>query len=195
MEYLLNGTKNINIKKFKKMEKIYFKETGKEVQMGDTLTVKFEIKTHLLGDITEIIHIKLTEETLPQLLKAGIIITKPTVDIPMNIEYYINKAINRLKLPSTTVTACFDKISSIYPNILFSIILKEIAIELDKKYEDHIKNSPVIYGISTTDGRIFLIDKKYIKNYKNFAAFRSVEDAKIACKIIKDTFKDMFKNE
>ena len=42
------------------MEKIYFKETGKEVQMGDILTVKFEIKTHLLGDITEIIHIRLT---------------------------------------------------------------------------------------------------------------------------------------
>lgn len=177
------------------MEKIYFKETGKEVQMGDTLTVKFEMKTHLLGDIIEIIHIKLTEETLPQLLKAGIIITKPVVDIPMNIEYYINKAINKLKLPSAVATACFDKISSIYPNLLFSIILKEIAIELDKKYEDHIRNSPVIYGISTTDGRIFIVDKKYIKNYKNFAAFRSVEDAKIACKIVKDTFKDMFKNE
>lgn len=195
MEYLLNGTKNINIKKFKKMEKIYFKETGKEVQMGDTLTVKFEMKTHLLGDIIEIIHIKLTEETLPQLLKAGIIITKPTVDIPMDIQYYINKAINRLKLPSAAVTACFAKINNTYPGYLFSIILKEIAIELDKKYEDHIKNSPVIYGISTTDGRIFLINKKYIKNYKNFAAFRSVEDAKIACKIVKDTFKDMFKNE
>ena len=177
------------------MEKIYFKETGKEVQMGDILTVKFEIKTHLLGDITEIIHIRLTEETLPQLLKAGIIITKPTVDIPMDIEYYINKAINRLKLPSAVATACFAKINNTYHGALFSIILKEIAIELDKKYEDHIRNSPVIYGISTTDGRIFLVDKKYIKNYKNFAAFRSIEDAKIAYKIVKETFKDMFKNE
>jgi hypothetical protein len=163
--------------------------------MGDTLTVSFTMKTHLLGDITEIIHIKLTEETLPQLLKAGIIITKPTVDIPMNIEYYINKAINRLELPSATVTACFARINNTYPGALFSIILKEIAIELDKKYEDHIRNSPVIYGISTLNGSISPINKKHIKNYKDFAAFRSVEDAKIACKIVKDTFKDIFKNE
>ena len=72
--------------------------------------------------------------------------------------------------------------------------MREIAIELDLKYKDHIQDSPKIYVVSLLDGRITEANKAHIKNYKNFAAFRSIEDAKIACRITRDILKEMFKS-
>ena len=45
------------------------------------------------------------------------------------------------------------------------------------------------------DGRITKANKAYIKNYRNFAAFRTIEDAKIACRIVKPILKEMFKSK
>ena len=42
------------------------------------------------------------------------------------------------------------------------------------------------------DGRITKANKAHIKNYRNFAAFRSVEDARIACRFLKGSLKEMF---
>ena len=75
-----------------------------------------------------------------------------------------------------------------------NIVLREIACILDEKYPDHINKSDKIYIISTFDGRIHEVSKAYIKNYRNFAAFRTIEDAKIACNIVRDQLKDMFKS-
>lgn len=74
----------------------------------------------------------------------------------------------------------------------FSIILKEIAVYLDLQYEDHIKNCKEVYSISLIDGRIYKLYAPQIKNYKNFAAFRTIDDAKKACKIMKPYLKRMF---
>ena len=45
------------------------------------------------------------------------------------------------------------------------------------------------------DGRITKANKAYIKNYRNFAAFRTIEDAKIACRIVKPILTEMFKSK
>lgn len=81
-----------------------------------------------------------------------------------------------------------------YPAAAFAMVLREIAIELDKKYEDHISNSPEIYSISLTDGRITKLYKSSIRSYKNFAAFRTIDDAKFACKVLREVLKDMFRD-
>lgn len=81
-----------------------------------------------------------------------------------------------------------------YPAAAFAIVLREIAIELDKKYEDHISNSPEIYSISLVDGRITKLYKSRIRSYKNFAAFRTIDDAKFACKVLREVLKDMFRD-
>ena len=88
-----------------------------------------------------------------------------------------------------------NSVDSILPAASLSMVLREIAIELDKKYEDHIENSPEIYVISLLDGRITKANKAHIRNYRNFAAFRTIEDAKIACKIVKPILKEMFKSK
>jgi hypothetical protein len=92
-------------------------------------------------------------------------------------------------------TGWLNSISAINNAAAFTIVLKEIAIELDKKYEDHIENSPRIFVISTLDGRIIEINKAKVKNFRNFAAFRTLEDAKLACKILRGPLKAMFSSK
>ena len=67
---------------------------------------------------------------------------------------------------------------------VISLLLKTIAVELDKKYPDHIKNSKEIYSISLISGKIGKIYKEKIKSFNNFAAFRTMEDAEVAYHIM-----------
>ena len=181
------------------MEKIYLKN-GKEVQLGDTLTKVSKRKDPFFGKGTVIEHIVVTKDILPKLIKAGIVTTKldekPVAEtkIPMELDYYIEKIANKLNWKVEKVYNYLNNVDTILPAAAFSMVLREVAVELDKKYKDHIEKSPEIYVVSLLDGRITKANKAHIKNYRNFAAFRTVEDAKIACSIVRDILKELFKN-
>lgn len=113
---------------------------------------------------------------------------------PTNISYYINSFANRKGWSVELAEKFINSLSGINKSLAFSLLLREVAIELDKKYEDHIEDSEEIYCISTSNGHIFKADKKFIKNYRNFAAFRTMEDAKTAAKILRGYLRDMFKS-
>ena len=183
------------------MEKIYL-TNGKEVQIGDTLTKASKVVDPFFGEGTVVEHVVVTKDILLKLLKAGIVTTtKPAKsavvesEVPMELEYYIQKIAEKLGWKIEKVYNYLNSVDTILPAAAFSMVLREVAIELDKKYEDHIEKSPEIYVISMLDGRITKANKAYIKNYRNFAAFRSVSDAKIACSIVRDILKEMFKNK
>lgn len=183
------------------MKKFYL-ANGKEVQIGDTLTKVSKVVDPFFGEGTVVQHIVVTKDILPKLLEAGIVTTtKPAKsavvesEVPMELEYYIQKIAEKLGWKIEKVYDYLNSIDTILPAAAFSMVLREIAIELDKKYEDHIENSPEIYVISMLDGRIAKANKAHIKNYRNFAAFRTIEDAKIACRIVKPILKEMFKNK
>lgn len=73
-------------------------------------------------------------------------------------------------------------------------MLREVAIVLDEKYDNHIENSKEIYVISSLNGEISKVkDLNKIKNFKNFAAFRTLEDAITAKKILEEPMKQLFK--
>lgn len=181
------------------MEKIYL-TNGKEVQIGDILVKVSKVVDPFFGGAV-VQHIVVTEDILPRLLELGIVTTtnptKSTVvesEVPMELEYYIQKIAKKLGWKMEKVYNYLNSVDSILPTAAFSMVLREVAIELDKKYEDHIEKSPEIYVISMLDGRITKANKAHIKNYRNFAAFRTIEDAKIACRITRDILKEMFKS-
>ena len=203
MGYQLNGIKSINKKKQKTIEKFYLKN-GKEVQIGDTLTKVTKTKHPLLGEGTVVESVVVTKAALPKLIERGIITTSPGSDFVyikvrptephMNLHYYVEKLAKKLNWKVEKMYSYLNTIDSVYPAAAFSIVLREVAIELDKKYEDHIEKSPEIYVVSMLDGRITKANKAHIKNYRNFAAFRSVEDAKTACSIVREILKELFRS-
>lgn len=165
-------------------------ETNKEVKVGDVVVVKnllFEKddrKNYFVSYIT------ITEENVPELIHRGALIQKVHRPTLFNILYNIHKKFSKY-LPNSYATV-LQVVESIYPASAFNILLKEVAIELDKNYGDHISNSPKIFTISALNGHIVEVDKRHIKNYKNFAAFRTIEDAQYALNILDLYFKELF---
>ena len=177
------------------MVKYYLKD-GREVKVGDVITKTSTKKTEY-GVTTVVESFTLTESLIPVLIAAGVITdhkNSETNKVPMLMSYYVNKIAERKDWSIGKTYKYFDTTYQMLPAAVLSILLKEIAVELDKKYEDHIKNSPEIWVVSMLDGRIAKINKASIKSYNNFAAFRTLEDARIACKIVRPLLKDIFNN-
>lgn len=186
------------------MKKFYL-ANGKEVQLGDTIYKVEEINHPVFGKGKVVEHILVTKEALPKLIEAGVLTVKKGADkstlpvlkdgeVSMDLEFYVQKIADRLGWKIEKVYNYLNSVDTILPAAAFSMVLREVAIELDKKYEDHIEKSPEIYVISMLDGRITKANKAHIKNYRNFTAFRTIEDAKIACRITRDILKEMFKS-
>lgn len=110
----------------------------------------------------------------------------------VNLDFFIGEIAKKKGWKLERALGWLNGIAELSPIAAFNIVVREIAIWLDKQYEDHIENSEKIYVISTFDGRIHEVCKKYIKNYRNFAAFRTIEDAKFACNLLRGQLKSMF---
>ena len=128
------------------------------INVGDTLDLK-------------ILQIPITNNNLESLVRIGVVEKYEEPIVPIHQSYYLRKLYNK-------VTISFRD-SSIIP-ILIPLLLKEIAMEMDHRYTDNIKDSKEIFSISSLNGNIIKLSKNKIKNYRNFAAFRSKEEARMA---------------
>lgn len=79
----------------------------------------------------------------------------------------------------------------------FSVILRALAVLIDRKYPDHINNANVdkYFTIDMTNGRVCEVPKGKIRNFRNFAAFRTIDDIKIATKVLRPFIKELWPNE
>ena len=174
------------------MNKLKLKKTGKEVKMGEKL-----IKVvNLCGIPIPIAQVEINKTTLPDLIKHGIVVAEGSDSgIDITIEGAVQHLANRIGWNKENLERYFNNLYKISPAAVFEIVLKEVAILLDKKYPNHISNSKEIWVINKVNGEIQkLKDMSKIKSFQHFAAFRSLEDAKIACRITKDILKEMFKS-
>lgn len=114
--------------------------------------------------------------------------------VPMSLGYYVDSLAKKKGWKHEKMSSFLSTLANINLGAAFQVLLREVAIEIDKKYEDHIEKSEEIYCVSLTNGHIFQADKKFIKNYRNFSAFRTMAGAQLACKITRGLLKDMFKS-
>lgn len=141
------------------------------------------VKEHLLKELVELIDPK--KDKILEAIKTS---------VPMCADYYTTSLAKKAGWKPEKMAGYLQNLWNVNPAAAFSILLREVAIELDKKYEDHINNCEELFIISLMDGRIHKVPRAYIKNFRNFAAFRTEEDAKIACRILRDDLKEMFKS-
>lgn len=175
------------------MMKFIVAKSGKEINLGDKILIVGAVNTPV-GMIKAQKTVTVTKELMSKFIKDGkvnVVEEKGTNKIWSNAIESLSKKTNwkEEKLLSILTTLHLAN-----PWAATQVVLKEIAIELDKKYDDHINKSKKIYAISPQDGRIHEINKKTVKNYKAFPAFRSIEDAKIACSLIREHLKSIFSN-
>lgn len=110
----------------------------------------------------------------------------PSVD-DITFETIIMSIAKRLKWKVDNVLKYLDNLAYINEGAVLAILLREVAVILDRQYPDHIENSEKIYTIDMAKGEIVEVkDIHKIKNFRNFAAFRTIQDAVTAKKVLKD---------
>ena len=175
------------------MKKFILADSGKEINFGDRILIIEDINTPLSVARVQRVAV-VTKELMGKLINDG----KVNVVEENGINKIWNDAIKSLaKKTNWKEEKLLNILATLHlanPWAATQMVLREIAIELDKKYDDHINKSEKIYVISPQDGRIHEINKKTVKNYKAFSAFRSIEDAKIACSLIREHLKSIFSN-
>lgn len=122
------------------------------------------------------------------------IISAMEKDVPTDLDYYVNSLAQKKGWKPEKMANFINNLAEINLGATFQVIIREVAVEFDRKYKDHIENSEEIYCVSLTNGHIFKLNKEFIKNFRNFAAFRTLDDAKLACKITRSLLKAMFKS-
>ena len=108
-------------------------------------------------------------------------------------DYYIFNLADKKGWEPRKMANYIENLTKFNPAAAASILLKEIAIDLDDDYEGYIENSKEIWTISMLNGKIEQVDKSKVKNYRNFPAFRSKEDAKIAHEVLSKRLRKMFR--
>lgn len=178
------------------MKKYYNPATKEEYALGDH--VVFSTKSPEGATVT--LSTPITKEILPLLLEVGLLkekSDKPELlkreDIPMDLMFYVNLLAQNKDWTLGKTVEFLNEVSSVHPNATFDILQMVIAKYLDEQYPDHIKNSPRIFGITSSNGKVVEVYKEDIANFRNFAAFRSPEDAGIACRILRDIKRYLFK--
>lgn len=193
----MSFSKKETIHKLSGMNKYYYADSDVEVKVGGPIDLHIKSSA---GNITIQIN-KVDEKTLENLVKIGAIRKVSRMsgrkllakeDIPMNLEFYVSKLEKQLGQESGFLIMLQKATWRIAPASVSDLLLMFIAKYLDEQYPDHIRESKELFGVDV-DGRIVRLNPKEIKTFRTFAAFRSLDDARIACRILKPLKKKIFK--
>lgn len=180
------------------MEKSFVTKEGKRVFLNEPFNACFETKEEGCTVVHLIRTNKLDAATAERLVRLGVL-----------KEYGVPKAENitindMFKLIGEEIVGTPDAVGTIVellntlPDyIKFEMMLRAAAVLIDRKYPDHINNAKVdkYYTINMTDGKVCEVPKKSIKNFRNFAAFRTLDDIKIATKLLRPLMKHIWPSE
>lgn len=175
------------------MKKFIVANSGKEINFGDKILIVATVNTPFGVAVSKKFTI-VTKELMGKLIKDGKVNVVEEKDIDKIWNNAIESLAKKTKWKEDVLSNILNTLHLVNSWAATQMVLREIAIELDKQYDDHINKSEKIYAISPQDGRIHEINKKTVKNYKAFPAFRSIEDAKIACSLIREHLKSIFSN-
>ena len=159
------------------MVKFILKETGKEVKVGDILTVCLNSP---FGELSA--EVTVTAGMLEKLIEHNLAITESSMDITFpNIIAHLAK---RIGWKEDNVEKYLDNLYEMSPRAVFNVILMEIALILDEKYEGHISGSENFYVLAyNKDGNIVVT--KYPTFISNIPTFRNTDDAEAALAVMK----------
>lgn len=190
--YLPNGTEVKFGDIVRKTSKYHKNGINKEEIMEFTFTPEIAFEMHNRGEL------KLVE--IPKKRKCCKVYDKVnTKKEPNSVKNYndeisklYEKAYSAVKEKYNFGTENLRNIINYNPSAFFSMMLKEIAFILDLNYAGTINQCKEVFVISSLSGKIVSVNRKAIKNFKNFAAFRTIEDVKKAKSALRVVLKQMY---
>ena len=170
--------------------KYFVTDTRTEVKPGEVFKMCTR-ENGPYGECTKTMTFTLTEENIALLVKEGILIASETAPIPMNVAFYCAKLKEKLGWKDKKLCHILGDLSEVHLGVVFSLLLKEIAIVMDKNYSDHISKSKTFFYVSMIDGTIQSL-REAPTFTQHVALFRTKQEAYLAVKILKDLHKSMF---
>ena len=172
------------------MKKYFIKD--KEVKLGDTISFE-EVKSNKNWTTVSTHTFTFTENYVDYLVKNGHLrIEEEKLPTPQEmLEIILDRVGKKLKMEKTEVRDFINKIFTLNPSSAFSLLLKEIAVVLDKQYTDHISKVEGIYIFNAASGKIQQV-RNNLGCYKAFAAFRTKEDIDLALSTLEGWDKHIY---
>ena len=183
--------------------KKYFLNNGEEIKFGDIINA-----TKDEGYKTTIMTCIFDKDSIDFLKELGIVIEKgieekttkkqensdkELISMVSYLDYVLDYVANRIGASRVEAVKYLYSLEKINPLAVLTVYLKRISYRLNKKYDNTpIRELPEIYIISAYDGKVTAICPKDIKNLKNFAWFRSKEDAEFARQCVINLIEKMF---
>lgn len=170
------------------MKQYFNVKTGKEVLLNKpfSLSVKDDECTTTF-EVTS-----LSESLADMLVRGGILSTEKPILIPTDIAFYVCKLAKKLKITPEACRSMLASLEDYSPATVFSLLSKQIALELDSHYEGHISKSESLYGVELTRGCIVKLGIGEGQTLRNLAVYRTREDAVLAINILKPFYDRMF---
>ena len=193
--------------------KKYILKNGEEVEFGDIIEVSKKCKGGYL-----IIKATLDEDSLDMFKQLNIIREREVKDNNKNVmndidkmkdaamlkyeellneirEFHINKVYEsiarNLGVNKTEAIKYVQDLSELNTASAFSLVLKRMALRLDRNYEGHIADIKRTYYVSVADGKIHTILTSSV-NPRNVALFRNYNDAQFAIECFYWLYDKMF---
>ena len=163
----------------------YFDSKGNEKNMGDIIVYSEDVsrgKTIMQHRII----CTLTPATLSFLKDIGAIKVAKVKDKDLND--YFGLICKQHKISPEILKQLF----SISPATTLDLCLRAIAVDMDNNYEGDISECETVWAFDRATKEVFELPVKRAKNLRNFAAFRTKEDAQAALKICSPIVKKMY---
>jgi hypothetical protein len=170
------------------MKQYFNVKTGNEIFLNEPLKVSASGNGYTTRFETNC----LTKPMADMLVVNGILTNKKPNLVPAEFDYYVQKLAKKLVISNEdcrTMLYCIEKYA---PATVFSLLAKQIALELDNKYDGHIGKAEELFGVELATGHIIPIKIRGDFYLKNIALFRSVDDALFAINVLKPVYDKMF---
>lgn len=170
------------------MKQYFDSKTGKEVFINKP----YEISIEENGCVSSFSTSHLTEPVADMLVSSGILSNKCPSKIPTDYNYYVAKLAKKLNVSTENCDSMLSRLMTYAPSVVFSLLAKQVALELDAKYEGHISKSKELFGVDLSTGYIIPFNITEKSHLKNITLFRSVKDTVFAINLLKPIYMRMF---
>ena len=174
-------------------EKTFYTKEGNRIELDKPFNILIPV-----GDRNITVTIMTSEIShLEKLAERGFITAEVKKQDPKETELKeeLIKALLK-KLPDGTEKEHLDTLMEIYeeinPTAFFQMLLKELAVIMDRKYEDHISKCQDVYLFNLLKGRILHVPVDKEMNFRTFSAFRTKEEIKEALRLLQPLLRKIY---
>jgi hypothetical protein len=176
------------------MKKYFIKNSKEEIRVGGELHAMFQKDKS--STRIEIHTDKVDLDLIEKIAAMGFLDVVEIKAVNNKPSFYIKRCADRLNMNVEEFNALLTKLKAVYPNTVFQLLLREIALEMDNTHQGNIRSVEPLYIVNSINGNIVktkLSNEDRKRDFIPCSLFRSEDEAKLACGILGGLYYQIFK--